>query len=410
MLRWPFRRASVRGCAVCGGAGVARFARQAPYSVWRCPDCGFVSNLRDRGATTVSGAQPDHEFAQLTWTGKPYRDSLEEFVAYYDPLLSTLESWVSPGRLLDVGCGPGFFLEAARRRGWQVLGVDPSPFSAPYVADRFGLEVLPARLEESRLPEASFDAVSFVHSIEHLPDPAGALSTVATLLRPAGALFIETPNIECDSARLHGAEWPFLNPVEHTCLFSPASLALLLRKAGFRLLELVATARAALPRGSDNMLRAWAERPGPPCATRLDAMRGVERWCDLSSLASEASPPPDGAPAAGRPRAGMLPWGDGALDLDAWVTRAEVAMLLAAALGLGGNPDPQVPPFPDVPRSHRAWLPIHLLRREGIVAGLYDGSFRPEQFLLKTQLEQLVARAEQWQARRAAESGSGAEP
>jgi SAM-dependent methyltransferase len=430
MFRWRVGRKKTRQCAVCGRSGAIRFSRQAPYSVWRCTACGFAAIVRDTATVDRSASIRDGEFARATWTGKPYRDSAEEFIVYYDPLLAKLESlgerpgkpWTPPGRLLDVGCGPGFFLEAAKRRGWEVLGVDPSPFSAPYVAERFGLEVIPALLENAHLAEASFDAVSLVHSLEHLPDPMKKLSLVERLLRPSGVLFIETPNIECDSARLHGAEWSTLNVTEHTCLFGPASLALVVARTGFRTLELAAPVHAPPPHG--NMLRVYAEKPGPPCATRLDAIRNVARLHAPPCAASRQS---DDALLAAMRRAGVLPWKDDARELDAWITRGEAAMLVATALQLvpGGAPsapragsggklkacptaevDLGVPLFPDVPRSHPAWTHIHLLRREGIVAGLHDGTFRPERFLLQGQLEQLTTRAQEWQACPAARPGA----
>lgn len=249
-------------CGLCGSSEAAVRLRQPPWVLWQCARCGVWFSLPETGPPPSFRSTVDSEFRELTWSRKPYIDSMEEFIEYHDPLLARLDEWVPRGRLLDVGCGPGFCMEAARRRGWNVVGVEPEGFPATYAAEKLGMEVVQTTLEDAAFPEGSFDAVLMIHSIEHVTDPMSTMAAVRSVLRPEGVVFVETPNAECEASRFFGDDWQYLNLPEHAFIFDPATVALLFRRTGLRVLELQAPVRMANPHGA--ALWAWAERPGPP--------------------------------------------------------------------------------------------------------------------------------------------------
>ncbi|MFN0074145.1 MAG: class I SAM-dependent methyltransferase, partial [Chloroflexota bacterium] len=88
--------------------------------------------------------------------------------------LAELERYVTPGRVLDVGCHIGLFLEIAQDAGWDSWGVEPSRWAADRARAR-GLQVIHGALEDAELAHESFDAVTMWDVIEHLTDPLGAL-------------------------------------------------------------------------------------------------------------------------------------------------------------------------------------------------------------------------------------------
>src|ERR1700730_794380 len=96
-----------------------------------------------------------------------------------------------PGRLLEVGCGEGFFLKAARTHGYDVYGIEPNPHRAQQVREQLGVQIEQAFLEDSRLPPASFDVVYHCDLLVHFPDPISQLSRMAAFLRPGGVLCFE---------------------------------------------------------------------------------------------------------------------------------------------------------------------------------------------------------------------------
>lgn len=140
-----------------------------------------------------------------------------------------------PGRLLDVGCATGIFLELAAEAGWSVVGLEPSRWLFERARRQLGDRVVNRTFEEAGLDERSFDAVTLWDVLEHLVDPVAAIARCAAVLRPGGLLVLNTPNVDSLIARVMRSKWPLLLP-EHLYYFSPAALDELLRKAGFTVL------------------------------------------------------------------------------------------------------------------------------------------------------------------------------
>ena len=137
------------------------------------------------------------------------------------------------GRLLDVGAGSGWLVAHMNSLGWQAEGLD---FDAQAVhrAREMGLTVHTGGLHEQRFPEASFDAVTMSHSIEHVHDPVGWLAEARRILRPGGRLSLATPNTRSFAHARFGEHWFALDPPRHLHLFNRASLGAALERAGFR--------------------------------------------------------------------------------------------------------------------------------------------------------------------------------
>jgi ubiquinone/menaquinone biosynthesis C-methylase UbiE len=104
---------------------------------------------------------------------------------------------------------------------------------ARHAADKLGINVAVGTLEESQLPDASFDAVTLSDSLEHVGNPVTTMREVRRVLRPGGTVLIVTPNIESRLARLLGTWWPHLTPREHIYYFAPETLRRLITSVGF---------------------------------------------------------------------------------------------------------------------------------------------------------------------------------
>lgn len=143
---------------------------------------------------------------------------------------------VPPGRILDVGCGTGDFLDAMRAKGWTVVGVERAQADAAIARGR-GISVLNAVDWARELEPKSFDAVTFWHALEHLPDPFGALSSVHRLLKDDGIIVVEVPNAASLTFRLAGRHWYHLDVPRHLQHFTPDVLTSLLASCGFGLVR-----------------------------------------------------------------------------------------------------------------------------------------------------------------------------
>jgi SAM-dependent methyltransferase len=155
----------------------------------------------------------------------------QEFYSYPAPFKAR---WVArhcpPGRLLEVGCGEGFFLAAARTRGYEVVGLEVHAGRAQQVRDTLGIEVTAGALEDDRLRPAQFDVVYHCDLLAHFADPIAALRSMTRLLRPDGVL--------CFEVGMLGGISPFwytltggLGLGYHLWLYSPGALRELLTRA-----------------------------------------------------------------------------------------------------------------------------------------------------------------------------------
>lgn len=139
---------------------------------------------------------------------------------------------VQPPRVIDVGCGFGDLLIYLRQRGCDVLGIESDP-AAARVGAAVGVPIHTGELADLDLEPASFDVAVMSHSLEHLEDPVEALTRLASLLRPSGALHLAVPNGAAPGLALHREAWGALCYPVHFWYFDPYTLSSLLAKAGF---------------------------------------------------------------------------------------------------------------------------------------------------------------------------------
>ena len=144
------------------------------------------------------------------------------------------------GLLLDVGCGRGWFLEAARERGWRVQGVELCAAVAEKTMENVGTQVYSGSIfdVDIDLPSETFDLVTMFDVIEHLEAPLEALRICHRILKPGGALAISTPNLRGLGCRLLGAKAFAVWPDEHIFYFGPGSMKRALQLADFTDMEI----------------------------------------------------------------------------------------------------------------------------------------------------------------------------
>jgi 2-polyprenyl-3-methyl-5-hydroxy-6-metoxy-1,4-benzoquinol methylase len=147
------------------------------------------------------------------------------------------------GRLLDMGCGLGFFLKAmAPYTNWEAYGCEISPAAVRHARETLGLtRVSCCRLEDADLPPGSFDIITMWDVIDHILRPDPLLRTCHTLLRDGGMCFIRTPNafIQVPRARVKKLLWGmqpgagYLQARDHLHHYSMSSIRTLLERNGF---------------------------------------------------------------------------------------------------------------------------------------------------------------------------------
>ncbi|MBL8833938.1 MAG: class I SAM-dependent methyltransferase [Rhodospirillales bacterium] len=135
-----------------------------------------------------------------------------------------------PGRILDVGCGLGFFLSGVVA-DWEKHGQEVSKPCTDYAAQF--CNTFRGTLEEARYPDDHFDVVVSMSVVEHIPDPMPTMREMWRVLKPGGKLVLRTPNFDSGVARRFGERYRLLQTPGHVTLFSDTSLRAALHDIGF---------------------------------------------------------------------------------------------------------------------------------------------------------------------------------
>jgi SAM-dependent methyltransferase len=225
------------------------------------PDCVGVATMQDR----LLGVDGQFHMVRCSQCGLHYlnpQPTMEELVPYYSedydpfqiaspdelPFLQRhsltyglnkrcrlVNRQKTGGRLLEIGCATGLFLDAMRRTGnWQVQGVDVSEKAVECARETFGLDVFHGSVAEAHLGDDVFDVVVMWDVLEHVHSPRETLLEIRRILKPDGVLVFRVPLLDAWDRRLFGRYWAGWDAPRHLTLFSKETLGLMLARTGFR--------------------------------------------------------------------------------------------------------------------------------------------------------------------------------
>jgi SAM-dependent methyltransferase len=209
-------------------------ARRLPdrihYRMVKCRTCGLVRS--DPMAPPGLLAQL---YAQSTFT---YHDQVADLRKTYGRYLSQLDRYgARKSTLLEIGCGNGFLLEEALLRGYsKVRGVEPSRTAVEGASDQVREHIVCGLMGPGLFKPEEFDVICLFQVFDHIADPGALLDECFRVLRPKGLVLGINHNIEAISARMLGERSPIVD-IEHTYLYSPATMAMLFRKHGFNVVR-----------------------------------------------------------------------------------------------------------------------------------------------------------------------------
>ncbi len=223
----PSEGSQPRRCPACDSSSARLLGQKQGFDLLVCKRCEslYVSLL------------PTNESRMHYETGGYYsEDSLVVpwFVtARLEEIIDSFAAYRCSNRLLDVGCGAGSLLAAAKRARWDAEGVEVSLPTAEYLRTN-GLKVFAGDLHQAGFPTAHFDVVTAGELIEHVADPSSLVREIARVLRPGGIFWATTPHSKGVSARVLKLNASIICPPEHLHLFSRRGLTDLLKRHGFQ--------------------------------------------------------------------------------------------------------------------------------------------------------------------------------
>jgi 2-polyprenyl-3-methyl-5-hydroxy-6-metoxy-1,4-benzoquinol methylase len=177
---------TLSACNLCGNESIENVDED--WNLCRCPACGYVfdSPRPAMGELETFYAQPSKY--DLWLQQEAGRDKL------WKRRLKKLACYRTPGNLLDVGAGIGQFLHHAKPFFTQVTGTEISANAIAIAREKYGIELHAGQVEEMQLPLESFDNVTAIHVLEHVPDPVRFVRRCHQLLRPGGTFVVAVPN------------------------------------------------------------------------------------------------------------------------------------------------------------------------------------------------------------------------
>jgi SAM-dependent methyltransferase len=202
------------------------------YRILRCDRCGLVSTDYSNQDTDLAAIYDEGYFEGGQTDGYADYGSAESvFRKQFFHRVKEIQNHQDSGRLLDIGCAYGFFLEEAGRV-FKSTGVDLSAHGVQEAQKR-GLDARLGTIDKMGFESESFDVVTLWDTIEHLPSPRTVLEGVFELLKPGGLLVVSTGDVDSILSKLTRSHWRLLTPPQHTFYFSKRTLRSLSESVGF---------------------------------------------------------------------------------------------------------------------------------------------------------------------------------
>jgi len=229
-------------CVICGNTDKRVIFEEFDIDVFACKKCGhvFSSYNIDPNYNDYFNNKLINSKEQFWWDEAHkamYNDFCQRFIQN------------KKGKLLDVGCGLGYFLKTVSAYpSWEVFGCEISPQAVNFAKEKLGLNnIFCGSIQDSDFNKNSFDIITLWDVIEHIPEPDSFLKHIFTLLKKTGMLFIHTPNIniQLPKARLKknlkgmNHDIHYLEAKDHINIYSMETISRILYRNDFKQIRFI---------------------------------------------------------------------------------------------------------------------------------------------------------------------------
>lgn len=232
-------------CRVCGNRGlelqrastvtneitsnnfaISDFQYGATLAIYKCSECELVQ------CPEISDILPFYEQLEDNEYENERKQRYLQAEKLIDQVLAVINRFDGDGlALLDVGAGSGILVEAAKRKGFTSVGVEPSSWLVN-IANSYGLNVYEGTLPHVEISN-KFDIIMLIDVIEHVSDPLDLLKHIKNQLSPKGLVFIVTPDSASLAARILGYRWWHFR-IAHISYFTKSTLKIISTRAGLK--------------------------------------------------------------------------------------------------------------------------------------------------------------------------------
>lgn len=215
------------------------FHPHLPHQFLVAPSTGTIYNTR----VESHSYGPDYFLEEYeSQYGKTYFSDEEHIRKISQQRLQTLMNYADDGMsLLETGCAVGFFLDEARKKGFQTTGLEISEYASRYAKENLELNVIHASFENwpsNEKVEERFDILAAFYVIEHLPHQNRVFEKISNLLNPGGFFVFTLPSTNGPLLKCHPGNWASSHPMDHVVDYSPGGLKKILPLYDLKLIHM----------------------------------------------------------------------------------------------------------------------------------------------------------------------------
>lgn len=233
-------------CPVCDGADFEAFLTTRDhfltgeeFSIVQCVNCRFLMTQPRPAENALSSYYHSEEYISHSNTDKGLVSRLYKIVRNHslDKKVELLKKFKPAGKVLDIGCGTGHYLDRLAQHGFEPSGVEPEPAAREFAIREFKLNVWPD-LFELNGAKGEYDAITLWHVLEHVYHLNNYMSEIKRLLSSDGMLIIAVPNPESYDAMVYEKHWAAYDLPRHLYHFTRETMHEFATKHQFDLVDI----------------------------------------------------------------------------------------------------------------------------------------------------------------------------
>ena len=210
------------------------------FVIWQCANCSLRFTQDAPDESSIERYYKSENYISHTNTDKGLINQLykgvRRFTLEQKGELVITTTGLNNGRILDVGCGIGAFINTMQGKGWTVKGLEPDSHARKLAKKLYHIDCEePAQLFQ--LTPASFNAITLWHVLEHVHELHGYMEQLKNLLACNGRLFIAVPNYTSLDADLYGSNWAAYDVPRHLYHFTPKAMNALVEQHGMKVIS-----------------------------------------------------------------------------------------------------------------------------------------------------------------------------
>jgi 2-polyprenyl-3-methyl-5-hydroxy-6-metoxy-1,4-benzoquinol methylase len=220
-------------CLICESTNLTPLRGYEIHDLIKCKKCDFIFMNKIPTDTELQ-----EHYSTYSYTEDQSINPLT--LESYNELLDHFEKYRKSNNIIDIGCGQGWFLEAAKQKGWNVFGTEYSK-KAIELCIKKGLNMKEGVINPLHYKNIEFDVVFSSEVLEHINNPISELSIIYNLLRKGGLLYLTTPNFNCYLRYQLKDKYDIISYPEHLSYYTNKTLNKVLSQTGFKKKKLLTT-------------------------------------------------------------------------------------------------------------------------------------------------------------------------